>query len=553
MKVSRSEFLKYMGKGILALSAARTVDLFSESKINPRFRNSKKISTSPVLNSKKIPGFSFKPVKPSTTDDLVLAAGFTYDLIAVYGDRINSKGDTFGYAADFNCFFPFEDDKNSALLWTNHEYLNELEYYVNGYDFQNKNQNPRTPEQIQQYLYSLGGSIVHIRKKDGIWNLDPDSKYGRRIHGKTEFDLKGPASGSGAISGKTKVYGSFANCSGGKTLWNTVLSCEENYEMVVADCKLEDSREYGWIIEVDPFDPDSVPVKHTALGRFAHENAALTISKSGKLVVYMGDDSKDQCVYKYVSKEKFKSGNGKQNSRLLEEGTLYVGNFEKGVWVPLDLGKNPSLKNANGKEGQPLFQTQGDVLVNCREAAKIAGGTPMDRPEDLEVHPLDGTVYVSFTNNDNHGNFYGQIVRIKEENSDAESDRFEFEVFVAGGGKSGFSSPDNLAFDSLGNLWMVTDMTTKLLGKSIFKKYGNNGMFFIPTSGEDSGKAFQFASAPIGAELTGPWFTPDEEYLFLSVQHPGEDTKDYELPTSRWPRKIKGDIPRPGVVAIRRV
>ncbi|WP_367899280.1 PhoX family phosphatase [Leptospira sp. WS58.C1] len=555
MKVSRSDFLKYMGKGMLALTAVRTLDLFSETAKDP----SKKVPSTHSSSQKtkkgnfsKIPGNNFKPIKPNTQDDLILAAGFKYDLIAVYGDKINSKGDTFGYAADFNCFFQFPNDPNSALLWTNHEYLNELEYYVTGYDYNQTGPNNRTSEQIEKYLYSLGGSVIGLRKLNGTWVLDPDSKYGRRLHGRSEFQLKGPVAGSEAIAGKSKVYGTFANCSGGRTLWDTVLSCEENYEMVVEDCKLEDSKEYGWIIEVDPFDPFSTPVKHTALGRFSHENAALTVSPSGKLVVYMGDDSKDQCVYKFVSEKKYDPKKGKLNSELLDEGTLYVGNFEKCVWVPLDLEKNPNLKNAKDKEGKLKFKTQADVLISCRDAAKTAGGTPMDRPEDLEVHPLDKSVFVSFTNNDSHGNFYGQIVRIKEENSDAESVRFEFEVFVAGGGKSGFSSPDNLVFDSSGNLWMVTDMTTRLLGKSIFKKFGNNGLFFIPTSGEDAGKAFQFASAPIGAEFTGPWFTPDEEYLFLSVQHPGEDTKDYDLPTSRWPRRTKGDIPRPGVVVIRR-
>ncbi|TGL58879.1 PhoX family protein [Leptospira sarikeiensis] len=552
MKISRSDFLKYMGKGMIALTAVRNLDLFSEPvKIQvPKTKSSS--SNRKEQNSFKIPGNNFKPVKPTTEDDLILPHGFHYDLIAVYGDRINPKGDTFGYAADFNCFFQFPNDPNRALLWTNHEYLNELEYYVTGYDYNAKGPNTRTPEQIEMYLYSLGGSVIGLRKKNGIWALDPNSEHGRRIHGRTEFELKGPVSGSEAISGKTKVFGTFANCSGGKTLWDTVLSCEENFEMVVQDCKLEDLREYGWIIEIDPFDPSSVPIKHSALGRFSHENAALTISSSGKLVVYMGDDSKDQCVYKFVSEQNYDPKKGKKNSELLDFGILYVGNFEKGVWVPLDLETNPALKNAKDKEGNPLFKTQADVLIRCREAAKTVGGTPMDRPEDLEVHPLDKSIYVSFTNNDSHGNFYGQIVRIKEENSDAESVRFEFEVFVAGGGKSGFSSPDNLAFDSSGNLWMVTDMTTKLLGKSIFKKFGNNGLFFIPTSGEDAGKAFQFASAPIGAELTGPWFTPDEEFLFVSVQHPGEDTKDYDLPTSRWPGIKKGDMPRPGVVAIRK-
>ncbi|PLS18465.1 hypothetical protein CVD28_07330 [Bacillus sp. M6-12] len=173
------------------------------------------------------------------------------------------------------------------------------------------------------------------------------------------------------------MIGTFANCSGGKTLWNTALSGEENYEGMVKDWSPPqnpmDITHYGWIVEIDPLDPKSTPKKHTALGRFAHENAAMTIGRSGRVVVYSGDDSNDQCVYKFVSDGTFKRDAGKQNSQLLEKGTLYVADFGSGKWVPLDIEKTPAL--------QEKFSSQAEVLFNTRDAAKLAKGTPMDRPE----------------------------------------------------------------------------------------------------------------------------------------------------------------------------
>ncbi|XDD52226.1 PhoX family phosphatase [Leptospira sp. WS92.C1] len=540
MKLSRSQFLKYLGKGIGALTLAKSGMLFGSSK---QFR------TLPSLAAKKGGFPKFQPIDPSDRDSLILPDGYRYNTIALYGDRINSKGDTFGFNSDFNCFLPFVGKKDSGLLWNNHETLGALEYFVNGYDSHKPGPNLRTDQQIEKYLYALGGSVISVSKKNGDWTMTPDSKYGRRIHGLTEFRLTGPAAGSPAVGNKNKVFGTFANCSGGLTFWNTVLSCEENYDYVTEPCKLTNETHYGWVIEVDPFDSESVPVKHTALGRFAHENAATVLSTSGKLVVYMGDDAKDQHIYKYVSKNSYNPSLGAGNSKLLEEGTLYAANFDKGIWVSLDFDSSEILRNSKKENGENRFLSQADVLVYCPDAAKTLGATPMDRPEDIEIHPLDGTVFVALTNNDKHGNLFGQIIRILEKDGDHAGLEFDFEVFVAGGKRSGFAAPDNLAFDGSGNLWMVTDMSGKNLNRSVYKKFGNNGVFVIPTSGPDSGRAFQFGSSPIGAELTGLWFTPDQNELFISVQHPGETTKDYRNPTSHWPHG--GDsIPKSGVVAI---
>lgn len=317
---------------------------------------------------------------------------------------------------------------------------------------------------------------------------------------------------------------------------------------VVGDCKLEDARHYGWVVEVDPFDPKSTPKKHTALGRFSHENTAMVLASTGQLVVYMGDDARDQYVYKYVSKGKYDPKAGKANSRLLEDGTLYVANFGKGTWISLDLATNEALQKA-AKDGKPLFASQADVLINCRDAAKAVGATPMDRPEDLEVHPIDGSVFIALTNNSSHGNFYGQIVRLFEKDTQHAGEEFTFEIFATGGPQSGFSAPDNMAFDSAGNLWVVTDISSSSTNTGIYQSFGNNGVFFIPTAGENKGVAVQFASGPVGSEMTGPWFTPDEKTLFLAVQHPGENLKSYDKPTSHWP-KGGNQVALPSVIAI---
>lgn len=543
MDVNRRQFLTYLGAGTAALASLATgIPALAAGPLSGKTADhlfgldSKKTNFNP----------KFTPIKPTTKDDVVLPSGYSYDVIASYGDKINPAGDTFGFNNDFTCFLPIDGNPEHGLLWVNHEYLGELEYYVNGYEYLNADgdDNKRTPEQIQKYLYALGGSIIEIKKENGKWKLVSDSEYGRRVSGLTKHALTGPAA-----SIAQEVTGTFANCSGGVTLWNTVLSCEENYLDVVGDCKLPDDRHYGWVVEVDPFDPKSTPKKHTALGRFSHENTAMVLASTGQLVVYMGDDAKDQYVYKYVSKGKYDPKAGKANSKLLEEGTLYVANFGKGKWVSLDLATNEALQKAVKADGKPLFATQADVLINCRDAAKAVSATPMDRPEDLEVHPIDGSVFIALTNNDKHGNFYGQIVRLFEKDNQHAGLEFSFEIFAAGGPQSGFSAPDNMAFDSAGNLWVVTDISSSSMNSGIYTSFGNNGVFFIPTAGEHKGEAAQFASGPVGAEMTGPWFTPDEKTLFLAVQHPGENLKAYDKPTSHWP-KGGNSVALPSVIAI---
>ena len=392
---------------------------------------------------------------------------------------------------------------------------------------------------------------------NGTWSFVSDA-LNRRITGFTPAMLTGPVAGSAYVNGVTEVTGSVGNCSGGLTPWGTVLSCEENVDDYGEPLEDDGSgwdesyipQQQGWIVEVDPFNASSSPRKHTALGRFRHENAAVTVSPSGRVVVYMGDDLIDAIVYKFVTDGAYDPANREANLKLLEAGKLYAANFQTGTWVLLDYNSQEARRTAEDEEGKLLFAGQADVLADATTAALVLRATPTDRPEDIEVHPRTGQVYIAFTNNANHGNFHGQIVRLSEGEGGPEATGFEWEFFATGGPQSGFSSPDNLVFDAYGNLWMVTDVSSSRVATGIYEFQGNNAMFYFATEGADAGRAYQFASGPNQAELTGPFWTPDGSTMFLSVQHPGEESESLEALSSHWPNLNGDPLPRPGVMAI---
>ncbi|HEX2094563.1 MAG TPA: PhoX family phosphatase [Longimicrobiaceae bacterium] len=500
----------------------------------------------------------FKPITPTTRDELVLPEGYRYDLIRAWGDEI-APGVPFGYNNDYIGYFPIDGPEGGrsstdGLLWVNHENPNPLLMY--GY-----RGGPKTPEQIRMERNAVGGSIFRVQRgRDGRWRFVRD-RHNRRVTGSTRCRLTGPAAGSPGVFGATEVVGSVANCSGGVTPWGTALSCEENFQDYALPAHTELGLGYGWdrtyipehmgwVVEHDPYDPGHVPLKRTAMGRFRHENVALHISREGHAIGYMGDDLRDGCVYKFVSDGTYQPGNREANLRLLETGKLYAADFGRGRWLLLDYDAQPRLRDARRADGTPLFRGQADVLLDAHAAAITLGGTPTDRPEDLEVHPLTGHVYVDLTNNSRHGNFHGQIIRIREADGRHEATEFQWDFFAVGGPQSGFSSPDNAVFDPLGNLWMATDVSSGSIAKGIYSFQGNNSLFFLPTEGPDAGRAYQFASGPVECELTGPIWTPDGTTLFLAVQHPGEETTELGRFTSHWPHGRADRAPLPGVVAI---
>ncbi|MBN2980545.1 MULTISPECIES: PhoX family protein [Cohnella] len=535
--MDRKTFLSYLGTGATALAAASAGLGVLDGKASAASATANHLFG---FNTNRVSGY-FDPIQPSKEDQLILPKNFKYDVVAAFDDVINPAGEKFGSGCDYNAFFPIDGSNVRGLLVNNHEYTTIFQIGPVKDD-------KMTADQIQKNLYYQGMSVIEVyRDENGVWKMDKTSKYARRINGYTKFDITGPAKGTQALKGATTATGTFANCSGGVTLWNTVLSCEENFEQTAAASNLPETH-YGWVVEVDPFDKNFLK-KHTALGRFNHENTAMGLAADGRVVVYMGDDKKDACVYKFISNGKFDKAKGRANSALLEDGTLHVADLKTGKWRPVTL-EEVAKSFEDEPELKATFKTQGDVVTYCQQAAKLVGGTPTDRPEDIEISPFDNTVFICHTNNDSHGNIHGHITRIFEAGNDLGALEFDFEIFAAGGRQSGFSSPDNLAFDSNGNLWVVTDISSSSQNKGVHKSFMNNGLFVIPTSGPDKGVALQFASGPVECELTGPFFTPDEQTLFLSIQHPGENTEDLSQPTSTWPHRPGEKIARCAVVAI---
>jgi uncharacterized protein len=539
----------------------------------------------------------------------------------------------FGYNCDYVAFFPVDAGgrwlrrgRNSerALMVVNHEYTNsELMFR----DFDPEGTSEEDYERIQVELAAHGISVVEVlKRRQGGYRLARTAKLNRRITAETPMELTGPAAGhewlktSADPEGRT-VLGCLNNCAGGMSPWGTYLSGEENFNQyfvnagaVEDEAKSESYQRYGfgetlpsfgyrgwertedrfdlakepnegfrfgYVVEVDPFDPDFVPRKRTALGRFKHEGAETTLSRDGRAVSYMGDDERFDYVYKFVSSRRMAPGNSKRarerNLTLLDEGTLYVARFDgdsppeqidgsgslpedgafdgSGTWIPLVVGDESRVDG----------MTAAEVLINTRVAADKVGATKMDRPEDIERNPKNGKVYAALTNNTRRtsadeanprvDNKHGHVLEISEARNDPAATRFTWKVFLLCGDPddpstyfAGFdkdqvspiTSPDNVAFDNRGNLWLATDSSRAL--------EQNDGFFAVPVEGPDRGYLRQFLTVPYGAEACGPRLTPDNKTIFCAVQHPGEiDGASPEDPASNWP---DGGQPRPSVVSV---
>lgn len=346
-------------------------------------------------------------------------------------------------------------------------------------------------------------------------------------------------------------------------LWHTV---DPRFDVNAAP---NEPNRFGWCVEVDPFAPTGVPKKRTALGRFKHENAEFVVAPNGRVVVYMGCDERNEYIYKFITAGTFTPG-AASNANLLDSGTLYVGKFEAGVaandrmgvgnWVPLAFGTG-GLDAANG------FIDQGDVVIRARQAADRLGATMMDRPEWIAANPKKaGELYIALTNNNRRGttpasannpagttvagaarpavddanpradNVWGHILRWNEAGGDPTALTFTWDIFMLGGNpqatpdranpRSGsanvtaanmFNSPDGLAFDASGRLWIQTDGSYANTGN--FAGQGNNQMLAADVS---SGEIRRFLVGPSGSEVTGVTWTPDRKTMFVNFQHPGE-------------------------------
>lgn len=503
MKSSRRDFLKFLGVSSLT---APSMGLLQSCQ------NSLESGPSPF---------------PSTRDEVVLLNQLEYYPVISWGDQI-SKDNVFGFNNDY--IETHYLSPNEMIMWVNHEYTHPL--FVSGWE--------RTKKNVDIERSLTGGSLIRLKKENNRWRFIPGDEGNKAVRSNTKMTFAGGVE----IAGTNIVEGTCSNCAGGKTPWGTFLSCEENFDMNYGDWDRKKNKlkrepplawnkfypnsplHYGWVVEIDP--KTGMAQKHTNLGRFSHESATCALSKSAKAVVYSGDDKANEHVYKFVSESKsdFKSG------------ILYVANLEQGKWLPLDIELSPILKQH--------FKTQIEVLTFAREASKILGATPLNRPEDIEIHPTTGEIFISLTNNKKSGDFHGSILKISENQNDHGSTEFTSETFALGGEL--FSCPDNMAFDAAANLWFASDMSGNAMGADPYTKFGNNGLFVIPTQGRYAGKVIQVASAPVDAEFSGLKFDQDGETLFLSVQHPGETSKSLKNLTSNWPT---GNLPKPTVIAIR--
>jgi uncharacterized protein len=533
----------------------------------------------------------FDPIVASDADELIVPAGFRYDVVLKWGDPFTASGEPFGYNNDWIGVFPLNDDQE-ALLAVNHEYIS-LAYLGDAalYPMTFEVLRGRTPT-VDDYKLDVGVSTVRVRRdgSTGAWVPVLSDPLNRRINARTPCRVDGPAA---PLFGTIVVEGTFDNCAGQTTPWATGLSCEENIQNRVPEAVDVRGRftrggafdlpggHYGWVVEIDPYDPKSTPVKHTALGRFRHENVGLRTAPGQPVVAYMGDDRVGGHVWKFVSDEPYRPGDTASNRRILSSGRLYAARFRphgRGEWrlldvsTPLDPNRNPrDLKPVIPRGARRLgdvYFSQGAVLMDAYQAANAIGASPSGRPEEVEVHPLDGSVFIAFTSwvgrQGMWRNELGEVWRIREDGADAaRSTRFRWDRFVPGGPPDPafagqvFAQPDNMVFDRRGDLWLATDMPSERVNEREYRVFKNDGLFLLPVEGRDRGHPRQFASMPCEAEVTGPAFAPAEQALFLSVQHPGERhgiRRDAaQAPRgSNWPHGRIGAPPQPAVVAIRR-
>jgi uncharacterized protein len=531
----------------------------------------------------------FAPIAPSDADDLVLPEGFVYDVVLKWGDPFTAGGELFGYNNDFIGVCPLGSDEE-ALLVVNHEYISlafagDCALYPQTFEVLRG----RRPT-VDDYKRDVGLSVVRVRRDSasGVWVPVLKDPLNRRIDAFTQCRVDGPAA---ALMGQELLEGTFDNCAGQVTPWRTVLSCEENFQARVPE--LVDGRgrysrggsfdlpggHYGWVVEVDPYDPGSKPVKHTALGRFRHENVGLRVEPGRPVAGYMGDDRIGGHIWKFLSNGLYRADDPAGSRGLLSSGTLLAARFNRdgsGEWRPLDLDTplEPNRHEADTKPFIPprarrlgdCYATLGAALLDAYQAANAIGASPAGRPEDLEVH-RDGSVYIAFTSLASDplmwGNRYGEIWRLEEDRGDVRSRRFRWTRFAPGGPNDAtraghvFAQPDNLLFDAQGDLWASCDLASLVINHHPdFLVYRNSGVFRVPCAGAHRGHPGQFASMPCEAEPTGPAFAPREQALFLSVQHPGERwgmrTEAGAGPRgSNWPHGRLGAPPQPAVVAIR--
>lgn len=565
----------------------------------------------------------FEGIEASTADTVRVPEGYQWRPLISWGDPLfpdapafdpsghapaADQARQFGDNNDGMELFPLSSER--VVLAVNNEYTNYEYLFSHRGD-------ELSADDVLKAQYAVGVSIVELgRGGSGEWVITRNSPFNRRIHALTPIELTGPVAGHALVKTDSdplgiEVRGTALNCAGGRTPWNTYLSCEEKFSECfgssrrfvqsdrqarygiragTAPCRWHvfderfdiaahpnEPNRFGWVVEVDPLEPESKPRKRTALGRLMHENAALHVNRDGRVVVYMGDDARGEHLYRFVSRNKFVPGDAGANRDLLDEGTLSVARFDArpdrlegtGQWIELEFGRN-------GLDAGSGFADQAEVLLFARLAATRVGATTLDRPEWVAVHPGGQQVYCALTGNDRRGNdgqpvggpnprarnLYGQILRWKPDGDDHAADTFTWDLYVVAGNPllhddlyggtdninpgNMFNGPDGLTFDSAGRLWIQTDGNYSDKGK--FRGMGNNQML---CGDPETGEIRRFMTGPRGCEITGLAFSPDSTAMFVGIQHPGEGSGH----PSRFPGSSSpggGDTPRSTVVVVTR-
>ncbi len=567
---------------------------------------------SPVDAQAAASRFGFEAVAASTEDTIIVPEGYNWHVATRWGDPLfsdvpefdhesrgtaASQARAFGDNNDGMSIFTTKD--GNQILMVNNEYTNRSVLWGN---------NPEgvfvTDDDINKGKNAHGLTAVEIKEVDGKWQIVKDSPFNRRFTPDEPMDITGPARGhelmkTNADPDGVTVLGTFNNCGNGRTPWGTYLACEENFNGYFGTTDFEgyqqddakkrygisgkdrgygwwtvderfdvekdpnESNRHGYVTEVDPYDPNSIPKKRTALGRFKHENAEVVVNADGRIAIYMGDDERGEHLYRYVSNGFYAEGGNTDD--LMENGTLYAAKFEAdgtGRWLAL----TPDTTGMG----------EAEICIHTRQAASKVGATTMDRPEWVAANPLKAEIYCALTNNKNRGvkpnaggyetpvggpnpreaNKFGQIVRWWPTNGDHTADTFRWDLFVmagnpvvhqdANGGSRNvtegnmFNSPDGLSFDNKGLLWIQTDGNYS--NEKDFAGQGNNQMLIgDPATGEIR----RFLVGPRQAEITGIAWSADRRTVFVGVQHPGERGD------SHWPDGEE-KTPRSAIVAVRR-
>ena len=525
-------------------------------------------------------------------------------------DGTNSAADqanAMGMHHDGMHYFPINGSSTDGLIAINFEYVDQDALHPAG---ATTVAGKRPVEEVRKEINAHGAGVVRVRKSGDRWQVVENDPLNRRFTTASVMDLSGPLKGTDHVKtrfsvGGTQTRGTNNNCGNGYTPWGTYLTCEENWPGIfinkgvrpadqvrigvgtsagnyrwetaagdasevngeftrfnvtptgatATDDYRNEASTYGYIVEIDPYNASTLPVKRTALGRFRHEGCWPGLTTVGKPVVfYMGDDSQNEYLYKFVSTALWEAADANPSDRLatgakyMDSGKLYVARFDadgSGTWLLLDV----ITPTTDGSTLGAKFTDLPGIILHTRGAADAVGATPMDRPEWTAVNPLNGDVYLTLTNNTSRTtanaanprvpNKHGHIVRWHDADNQVS---FTWDIFVFGANAAGspdvnrsgltelnqFASPDGMTFDSRGILWVQTDN-----GESTITSYTNDQMLAviptnlidasgkqIPVNAQNQSDLRRFFVGPNGSEVTGITFTPDNKTMFINIQHP---------------------------------